>query len=130
VVSALSFSLPITMTEMDMYTIPGHRIDISIESDIDDGTDDDFSGWFCIETDDWPCPVCGTIVKFATARHLIIVWDEKDDPAMLKLAAACKRVGRNPRIVEYKEDFGPAISWYTFDQRDTWSAHWKPSGET
>lgn len=92
--------------------------------EIDDGTDDDFSGWYCIETDDWPCPQCGTIVKFATARHLIIVWDEKDHPAMLKLAQACKEVGRNPRIVEYEETFGPAISWYAFDQGDSWQAHW------
>ena len=37
-----------------------------------------------------------------TAAHLILVWEERDDPNLLGMPSAPSSVGRNPRIVEYE----------------------------
>jgi hypothetical protein len=67
-------------------------------------TDDpgsDHAGWFCVRTDPFPCPAAGCtfLAEFMTAAHLILVWQEKDDPNLLRHAARAKQVGRNPRVV-------------------------------
>lgn len=40
-----------------------------------------------------------------------MVWEEKDDPHMLQLAAFAKEVGAEPRIDTYHPMLGPCISW-------------------
>lgn len=44
--------------------------------------DGDHDGWFCVRTDPFPCPApqCTFIAEFMTAAHLILVWQERDDP--------------------------------------------------
>ena len=37
-----------------------------------------------------------------TAAHLILVWEERDDPNLLRHAERAKKVGRNPHVVEYE----------------------------
>jgi len=81
--------------------------------------DDDSSGrdgWWCVRTDPFPCPAAGCtyVAKFMTAAHLILVWQEQDDPNLLKHAARARDVGRNPRIVGYRTDYGPSASYYAW----------------
>ena len=42
-----------------------------------------------------------------TAAHLVLVWQERDDPNLLRHAGRAKEVGRNPRVVTYEPGFGP-----------------------
>ena len=77
---------------------------------------DEFAGWVCVRTDPFPCPAdgCLYVADFMTAAHLILVWQEADDPNLLKHAARARDVGRNPRIVEYDSDYGPSASYYAW----------------
>ena len=82
----------------------------------DDG-DADRTGWFCVRTDPFHCPAAGCtfVADFMTAAHLILVWEERDDPNLLRHAARAKAVGRNPRVVEYRPEFGPSASYYAWE---------------
>ena len=37
-----------------------------------------------------------------------------DDPNLLKHAARARDVGRNPRIVGYRSEYGPSASYYAW----------------
>ena len=37
-----------------------------------------------------------------TAAHLVLVWEERDDPNLLWHAQRAMEVGRNPRVVAYE----------------------------
>src|SRR5919197_6751335 len=82
----------------------------------------DHSGWFCIATNPFPCPAagCSFVANHMTAAHLVLVWEERDDPNLLRHAQIAKDVGRNPRIVTYDSSFGPSASYYA------WIAAGKP----
>jgi hypothetical protein len=77
----------------------------------------DHTGWFCVGTDPFPCPAngCEFVATFMTAAHLILVWEERDDPNLLRHAERAKQVGRNPRVVSYERDFGPSASYYAWE---------------
>ena len=77
----------------------------------------DHAGWFCVSTDPFPCPAegCAFVAVFMTAAHLILVWEERDDPNLLRHAGRAKQVGRNPRVVEYEPSFGPSASYYAWE---------------
>ena len=81
----------------------------------DDGSD--FEGWWCVRTDPFPCPAdgCSFVAEFMTAAHLVLVWEERDDPNLLWHAQRAKEVGRNPRIVGYETAFGPSASYYAWE---------------
>ena len=81
----------------------------------DDGGD--HGGWFCVRTDPFPCPAtgCSYVAGYMTAAHLILVWEERDDPNLLWHAQRAKEVGRNPRIVPYENGFGPSASYYAWE---------------
>ncbi len=74
-------------------------------------------GWFCVRTDPFPCPApdCSFVAVFMTAAHLVLVWEEQDDPNLLRHAQRAKEVGRNPRIISYETDFGPSASYYAWE---------------
>ena len=76
----------------------------------------DHRGWFCVRTDPFPCPApgCSFVAVFMTAAHLILVWQESDDPNLLRHAARARDVGRNPRVVGYRAEFGPSASYYAW----------------
>jgi hypothetical protein len=82
-----------------------------------DDTDADHSGGFCVATDPFPCPAsgCSFVAKFMTAVHLVLVWEQRDDPNLLRHAERAKEVGRNPRVVEYETAFGPSASYYAWE---------------
>jgi hypothetical protein len=82
---------------------------------VEGGTD--HSGWFCVRTNPFPCPApgCGFVAGFRTAAHLILVWEQQDDPNLLHHAQRAKEVGRNPRIQEYEPSFGPSASYYAWE---------------
>jgi hypothetical protein len=77
----------------------------------------DHAGWHCVGTDPFPCPAegCGFVAEFMTAAHLILVWEERDDPNLLRHAARARSVGRNPRVTEYEPAFGPSASYYAWE---------------
>ena len=81
----------------------------------DDGAD--HAGWHCISTDPFPCPAngCDFVAEYMTAAHLILVWEERDDPNLLRHAQRAKNVGRNPHVVEYRPGFGPSASYYAWE---------------
>ena len=81
-----------------------------------DDNDDDRAGWYCVRTDPFPCPAsgCSFVAEFMTAAHLILVWQELDDPNLLRHAARARDVGRNPRVVGYQSEFGPSASYYAW----------------
>jgi hypothetical protein len=82
------------------------------------GDDDgDHGGWHCVRTDPFPCPAegCSFVAEFMTAAHLVLVWEERDDPNLLWHAQRAKEVGRNPRIVGYEPAFGPSASYYAWE---------------
>jgi hypothetical protein len=81
------------------------------------GGADEHEGWFCVRTDPFPCPAAGCqfVADFMTAAHLILVWQEPDDPNLLRLAQRAKEVDRNPRVVEYASSYGPSASYYAWE---------------
>lgn len=82
-----------------------------------DDVGDGHGGWFCVRTDPFPCPAngCDFIAEFMTAAHLILVWEQRDDPNLLHHAQRAKEVGRNPRIEEYAAEYGPSASYYAWE---------------
>ena len=78
---------------------------------------DDHAGWFCVRTDPFPCPASGCIfvAEFMTAAHLILVWEQRDDPNLLRHAGRAKEVGRNPRVTAYEPSFGASASYYAWE---------------
>jgi hypothetical protein len=81
-----------------------------------DNDDGDRDGWWCVRTDPFPCPAsgCTFVAEFMTAAHLILVWQEQDDPNLLKHAARARDVGRNPRVVGYRSEYGASASYYAW----------------
>jgi hypothetical protein len=101
---------------------PGHgRVElelVELEEELWEEDDaGDHAGWSCVRTDPFPCPAegCVFVADFMTAAHLILVWEERDDPNLLRHAERAKRVGRNPRVVEYEQSFGPSASYYAWE---------------
>ena len=101
---------------------PGRVVvaDEELAADEDLWTDeggDDYSGWFCVRTDPFPCPAesCSFVANFMTAAHLVLVWQERDDPNLLWHAQRAKEVGRNPHVVGYEPAFGPSASYYAWE---------------
>ena len=77
----------------------------------------DHLGWYCVRTDPFPCPApdCTFVAVFMTAAHLVLVWEERDDPNLLRHAQRAKEVGRNPFIVSYESGYGPSASYYAWE---------------
>ena len=111
------------VAERDPESVYAVEIEIvlpDLEEDEELWTDDDagdHAGWSCVSTDPFPCPAegCGFVAEFMTAAHLILVWEERDDPNLLRHAERAKRVGRNPRVVDYQPSFGPSASYYAWE---------------
>ena len=84
--------------------------------------DIDYSDWFCISTNPFPCPAtgCDFVAMHATAAHMIVVFPEKDDSRLLDLAGIMFVKGRNPKVVEYEVSLGPCITY------DEWEARGRP----
>jgi hypothetical protein len=104
------------MTEPGLY----ERAHVGVEAEEELWTDEpgaDHAGWFCIATDPFPCPAqgCSFVAFFMTAVHLILVWENRDDPNLLRHAQRAQQVGRNPRVITYESAFGPSASYYAWE---------------
>lgn len=104
--------------EIGVGTITDVEQDLGIDEELwtdDSGTD--YTGWFCIGTNPWPCPAegCSFVANHITAAHLVIVWPERDDPMLLQHAGIAKEIGRNPKVMEYEPGLGPACSYYQWE---------------
>ena len=99
---------------VEPYVLPDLGEDEELWTD-DSGAD--YSGWFCVRTDPWPCPAegCSFVAQHLTAAHLVIVWPEMDDPMLLSHCAIARDVGRNPRPEPYEASYGPACSYYQWE---------------
>ncbi len=77
----------------------------------------DHSGWYCVATGPFPCPApgCTFVADFMTAAHLVLGWEENDDPNLLRHAQRAKEVGRNPRVTVYESSFGQSVSYYAWE---------------
>jgi hypothetical protein len=51
----------------------------------------------------------------ASPRIRSLVWEERDDPNLLRHAQRAKDVGRNPHVIDYRPDFGPSASYYAWE---------------
>ena len=89
---------------------------VTAEDDLWKDESADHDGWFCVRTDPFPCPApgCTFVAEFMTAAHLVLVWEQLDDPNLLRHAARARDVGRNPRVVGYLSGFGPSASYYAW----------------
>ena len=103
-------------TERGMLVFEEYALAEEEELWTDEGGDD-YEGWFCVSTDPFPCPAsgCDFVAEFMTAAHLVLVWQERDDPNLLWHANRAKQVGRNPRVVSYQPFFGPSASYYAWE---------------
>ena len=93
-------------------------VGVDVDEEIWTGEEDaDHAGWFCVSTDPFPCPApgCVFVAEFMTAAHLVLVWQERDDPNLLWHANRALQVGRNPRVVSYEPIFGPSASYYAWE---------------
>jgi hypothetical protein len=106
------------MSEPDVGVLIDEETDLLVDEELwtDDGQTD-HAGWYCVSTDPFPCPAdgCSFVAEFMTAAHLILVWETRDDPNLLRHAQRAKEVGRNPRVVEYEPVFGPSASYYAWE---------------
>jgi hypothetical protein len=91
-------------------------VDVSVSEQLWEDENADHGGWFCVRTNPFPCPAsgCDFVAEFMTAAHLVLVWEQSDDPNLLRHAARARDVGRNPRVVGYVPDFGPSASYYAW----------------
>jgi hypothetical protein len=81
-----------------------------------DDSGEDYSGWWCVATDPFPCPAagCDFVALAMTAAHLVLVWEQRDDPNLLRHAQRAKEVGRNPHVRAYEPALGPSASYYAW----------------
>lgn len=100
---------------MSLATATPARVefDAGVDELLEDAPDYEQSPWYCVRTDSFPCPAegCDFVALFMTAAHLIIVWESNDDPRLLWHAELARRVGRNPRVEEWRREFGQCIAF-------------------
>jgi hypothetical protein len=79
--------------------------------------EEEHAGWWCVATSPFPCPApgCSFVAEFMTAAHLVLVWEERDDPNLLRHAARAREVERDPHVVEYLPSFGASLSYYLWE---------------
>jgi hypothetical protein len=101
---------------MERGQIVHEQVQVEEEQPWLEGDDAGFDGWFCVRTNPFPCPAsgCSFVADFMTAAHLILLWQEPDDPNLLRHAARARDVGRNPHVVGYQSEFGPGASYYAW----------------
>ena len=105
------------MAELEPGRVVFAQAEAHVEDELWREDGEDHAGWHCIDTDPFPCPAdsCEFVAQFMTAVHLVLVWEERDDPNLLFHANRAQQVGRNPRVVEYRPEFGPSASYYAWE---------------
>jgi hypothetical protein len=82
-----------------------------VEADIPDP--DDYDGWWCIQHYPVECGSCGNPVCYVEPPHLhlIVVWEEKDDSDMLRMAGRLQQIDLDPIIIQYAPIMGGCIPY-------------------
>ena len=102
--------------EFERGTLLEEGVGLAAEEELwTDDTSGDHAGWFCVATDPFPCPAegCPFVALYMTAVHLILVWERRDDPNLLRHAQRAKEVGREPacrRLRARSSDRAPRIT--------------------
>lgn len=105
---------------------PRESFDTKVREALPGDDDTDYSGWFCVATNPWPCPneSCDFVALHMTAAHLIVVWPSSDDPMLLAYARDARDLHRldgiEKPVQEYEPSMGPCIAY------DRWVAAGKP----
>lgn len=87
-------------------------LDQFVDPDLD-YSDPSYDDYWCVSITSYLCPGCNDLISHAqVGNHLIVIWEEKDDDAILEVARTLKEVGMDPRIINYKRDDGPCIEFY------------------
>ena len=94
-----------------------HDVGQDVEEELWLDESGDHAGWFCVRTDPFPCPApnCGFVADFMTAAHLILVWEERDDPNLLGTPSARWTWGVTRGWSSYELGFGPSASYYAWE---------------
>ena len=76
----------------------------------------EYDGWYCIQHLPIPCYSCGNPICYVEppGLHLIVVWEEKDDEDMLRMAAKIGKIRHptfDPIIIKYAPIYGPCIPY-------------------
>ena len=69
--------------------------------------------WFCIKTPEYFCEDCHDYFEFVHVHDSVLIWPTKTDPSMLRILGKLQSVGA--KVVIYKDEFGPYISYYQLD---------------
>jgi len=72
----------------------------------------DYDGYYCIQTVPHRCN-CSPNRPWTFVHYdkKVVIWEEKDDDAILDVAREFKNHNYDPKIIEYKPIFGKAIEW-------------------
>lgn len=73
---------------------------------------EDLSSWFCVRTNPYSCPCGQFVADFITCAHVIIVWPSIDDVNLLQMCGVARDADRNPKVEQYKNEFGKCVSYY------------------
>lgn len=95
---------------LDKTFVPS--LDESVEKDDENSQ---YDGYFCLNLDTQKCSGCGHYASYFEPIffHYIVVWEEKDDEVLLKVAAKAKAVGdKTCKIVEYESTLGDCVEFY------------------
>jgi len=113
-----AYAPPVEVDQPQIGSVVVEEESVVEDEELWTGDDDhDHFGWYCVRTDPFPCPAfgCTFVADYMTAAHLVLVWQERDDPNLLWHAQRAKEVGRNPRVVAYESSFGPSASYYAWE---------------
>ena len=90
-----------------------YLLDLLDEVNLPEFDDEEYEGWYCVQHNPVTCGGCGQPVCFIEppTLHLIVVWEEKDDADMLRIAARLQKIDYEPIIVKYYPLLGPCIPY-------------------
>jgi hypothetical protein len=94
---------------------------VGTEISVDDGSMDVLGDWYCLKFMSFTkCVTCGCVIKYVESPydHRVVVWPERDDLEMLKLADYVQRVfKKNIKVVAFEGRPNDCISFYALWSR-------------
>lgn len=86
-------------------------LDALAEIELDKHDPFEYEGWWCIQHKPIECEACGSFMCYVEppSVHLIVVWEEKDDSDMLRLAARLKNINLDPIVIQFNPIMGSCV---------------------
>jgi hypothetical protein len=76
-----------------------------------DYSGEEYDDYWCISIKPQKC-FCGHITCYAECGpHIIVIWKERDEHSILKIAASLKEKLYNPYITQYNRILGPCMTY-------------------